>query len=298
MDECVARLLLEFSRELQKIRASFSNVDQCTVFSKQNNLFFEPLKTLLAEFDALCSKTTAYSANSAPLTDVVTVMNAQWSCNYFPWLSRFSTLVKSPHSLDRLIRNKPYAVLLQFSNTKKLTHYVLSFKPLCTYNHVKRNWVVDTHGLSDILAPIKAAVKLSKPCTAMCGSQELFGHPNMVDLHSGLSRKVCKTCAYPVDLHKKGAVNPTIRSKQTISKALRAQVWGVYLGLKNGQAPCFCCEKTMINQFEFQCGHVVAEARGGETTVENLRPICGLCNQSMGTANLFEFKKQFKFFKN
>lgn len=43
---------------------------------------------------------------------------------------------------------------------------------------------------------------------------------------------------------------------------------------------------------KFECGHVVAEALGGQSTIENLRPICKDCNLSMGTKNLFEFKEK------
>ena len=62
------------------------------------------------------------------------------------------------------------------------------------------------------------------------------------------------------------------------------------MGVDKGTAPCLCCERTTIRQLEFHCGHVIAEAHGGTTTVDNLRPICAQCNLSMGTQNLFEFK--------
>ena len=42
----------------------------------------------------------------------------------------------------------------------------------------------------------------------------------------------------------------------------------------------------------FHCGHVVAEADGGPTTVENLRPVCATCNLSMRTQNMEKFKGQ------
>lgn len=37
-----------------------------------------------------------------------------------------------------------------------------------------------------------------------------------------------------------------------------------------------------INVFDFQCGHNIPESKGGDTTLENLLPICGRCNISMG----------------
>jgi 5-methylcytosine-specific restriction endonuclease McrA len=37
-----------------------------------------------------------------------------------------------------------------------------------------------------------------------------------------------------------------------------------------------------INAFDFQCGHNIPESKGGKTILENLKPICCRCNQSMG----------------
>jgi len=51
-----------------------------------------------------------------------------------------------------------------------------------------------------------------------------------------------------------------------------------------------------ISQFNFLCGHIIAEKMGGATTIENLRPFCKLCNYSMQTYNLEQFKN--KYFKN
>ena len=79
-------------------------------------------------------------------------------------------------------------------------------------------------------------------------------------------------------------------SKRHIPHALRTQVWSFYIGLEKGTVPCFCCEDNKITPFNFECGHVVAESKGGPTDVANLRPICSTCNKSMQTKNLFEFK--------
>ena len=82
---------------------------------------------------------------------------------------------------------------------------------------------------------------------------------------------------------------PKAGKKKPISKALRMAVWQEYIGIQ--EAYCYCCQRQKINPFRFQCGHNVAESKGGETTLENLRPVCDLCNQSMGTKNLEEFKQ-------
>jgi len=44
----------------------------------------------------------------------------------------------------------------------------------------------------------------------------------------------------------------------------------------------------------FNCGHIVAEANGGDTIVSNLKLICQNCNSSMGIKNMKEFMKSLK----
>jgi hypothetical protein len=83
------------------------------------------------------------------------------------------------------------------------------------------------------------------------------------------------------------------RKKKYIPKTLKRAVWDTHIGAEKGIAPCMCCERTMIQQIEFHCGHVIAEAEGGKTNVENLRPICAQCNLSMGKRNLYEFKAKY-----
>ncbi len=79
---------------------------------------------------------------------------------------------------------------------------------------------------------------------------------------------------------------PAAKRKTKIKAALREQVW-----LRNA-GPVFTtkCQTRWcnndINVFNFQCGHVLAESKGGATTVENLVPLCSRCNQSMGTTHL------------
>jgi 5-methylcytosine-specific restriction endonuclease McrA len=81
--------------------------------------------------------------------------------------------------------------------------------------------------------------------------------------------------------------------KKTIPKALKASVWITYIGKDIGATKCPCCNTHEITQLSFDCGHVIAEALGGKTTLENLRPICSKCNKSMRTTHMNEFKKHF-----
>jgi hypothetical protein len=40
---------------------------------------------------------------------------------------------------------------------------------------------------------------------------------------------------------------------------------------------------------DFQCGHIISEFNGGEATIQNLIPLCQLCNSSMGKSNMDTF---------
>ena len=78
-------------------------------------------------------------------------------------------------------------------------------------------------------------------------------------------------------------------TKTKIPKALREQVWLKHIG-KKFESKCktaWC--KNKMSVFDFQCRHDIPESHGGETSVENLVPICSRCNLSM--SNTYTFKE-------
>lgn len=77
---------------------------------------------------------------------------------------------------------------------------------------------------------------------------------------------------------------------RTIPKSLRILVWNTYIGEGRGTWKCLC--GTTISQQTFECGHVIAASKKGETNLENLRPICSTCNKSMGAKNYYDFVVQ------
>jgi hypothetical protein len=78
------------------------------------------------------------------------------------------------------------------------------------------------------------------------------------------------------------------KRKAPIPKALREQVWATYIGNTfEGKCMVTWC-KNRITVFDFQSGHNIPEAKGGPTTLENLRPICSRCNTSMGSQYTFD----------
>ena len=70
-----------------------------------------------------------------------------------------------------------------------------------------------------------------------------------------------------------------------ITKSLRKQVWN-----KCKDNLCEICEDK-ITEKEFEAGHIIPRALGGQTDLENLIPICFDCNRCMGTRNAYEYKR-------
>jgi 5-methylcytosine-specific restriction endonuclease McrA len=111
---------------------------------------------------------------------------------------------------------------------------------------------------------------------------------------------VCKDCSNKKKKKEKELESPLIYTKSPqldknrkdiISRQLRIEVWKKHIGMEKGEVKCLCCNIFKIQQLNFECGHIVAESLGGSTSIDNLMPICGSCNKSMGTKNPFEFQK-------
>jgi len=87
---------------------------------------------------------------------------------------------------------------------------------------------------------------------------------------------------------------PTKKKKKPISATVKRLVWNTNIGEDIGKAKCMCCKTTDITQMSFHCGHIFAEANGGDTIVSNLKPICQNCNSSMGTKNMTDFMESLR----
>jgi hypothetical protein len=70
-----------------------------------------------------------------------------------------------------------------------------------------------------------------------------------------------------------------------ISKAMKKRVWE-----KCVDNMCEICEDE-IDQYNFEAGHIISRALGGQVSIENLIPICFDCNRGMGTRNAYEYKR-------
>lgn len=77
--------------------------------------------------------------------------------------------------------------------------------------------------------------------------------------------------------------------KKTIPRTLRNAVWKQAVGDNLNDHLCICCQNERINALLYHCGHIVAESKGGSTTMDNLLPVCSVCNLSMRDMNMHEF---------
>jgi hypothetical protein len=84
-----------------------------------------------------------------------------------------------------------------------------------------------------------------------------------------------------------------IKRKKWIAKGLKMSVWNENFGITCGEHECYIGCGRKISQGNFECGHIIAESKGGTIHIDNLKPVCSQCNKSMGTINLEEFKKNF-----
>jgi 5-methylcytosine-specific restriction endonuclease McrA len=91
--------------------------------------------------------------------------------------------------------------------------------------------------------------------------------------------------------------NTVIKSKapkkQPIPNHVKTLIWNYHVGADKAESFCLCCKVTKISIRSFHAGHIIAESKGGDMTVKNLKPICGPCNHSMGSMNMDEFIKKF-----
>lgn len=94
------------------------------------------------------------------------------------------------------------------------------------------------------------------------------------------------------NLLKKEVRNKYKTKRVLIPKTVKDKLWDTYFGKTAGIGKCYCCQEE-INSKKFECGHIISVSKGGTNNFNNLKPICGTCNKSMGTENLEEFKKKF-----
>jgi 5-methylcytosine-specific restriction endonuclease McrA len=80
----------------------------------------------------------------------------------------------------------------------------------------------------------------------------------------------------------------SLRESRQPPRKRRGEVWAAHFGTSTKGA-CYCCKKHLDVFDTWETGHIIAHSRGGTIAVDNLRPVCGPCNTSMGDENMDEF---------
>jgi len=73
--------------------------------------------------------------------------------------------------------------------------------------------------------------------------------------------------------------------KREKNNHIKSAVWDNYIGKEIGQYPCLLCRVIHITQLTFQCGYGNPISRGGSEVLENLLPICSVCNSNLCCTN-------------
>lgn len=77
--------------------------------------------------------------------------------------------------------------------------------------------------------------------------------------------------------------------KESIPRTVKNCLWINYFGRDMRTGLCACCQREPITINNFHAGHIKSEREGGSTTLDNLAPICPLCNSSMSTMHMNDF---------
>lgn len=205
------------------------------------------------------------------------------------WLSRNSKTHPSPDLYVQAIENEDITTI-QCLNTLRVPWESDDFEIalyLCKNNEVKM-WVNDS---------VKTRQINWQNHSVSSGPKIFVGTPNNIaDLVQKKMLEVqMRTLSINKTIETKKKQKEKKPKKKHIPISVKRKVWSLYIGDTIGKTKCLCCKNIDIQQISFHCGHVISEHDGGETTVENLRPICSSCNSSMGTKNMNSFIKEFGF---
>tara|TARA_B100000795_G_scaffold227434_1_gene183790 strand:- start:692 stop:1759 length:1068 start_codon:yes stop_codon:yes gene_type:complete len=80
------------------------------------------------------------------------------------------------------------------------------------------------------------------------------------------------------------------KKREMPSPELRRKIWNK-VNNDNNNGICYTCNKELQYDKKMHCGHIVAHALGGETSLDNMMPVCEDCNKKMGIMNMKEYKK-------
>ena len=89
-----------------------------------------------------------------------------------------------------------------------------------------------------------------------------------------------------------GVAKAVTVKRKAIPKPVKMKLWNQHFTEDNAKGTCQVCSNE-IKMSDFEAGHIIAVANGGTDNIENLTPLCGQCNKSMGTQSVHDFKQTY-----
>jgi hypothetical protein len=85
---------------------------------------------------------------------------------------------------------------------------------------------------------------------------------------------------------------PKAYKKRKIGAGLKEALWHKVCGDECVKIKCPVCQIRDLREKDFVAGHIDAERDGGETSIDNLIPICNKCNSCMATRNMMDYCRE------
>ena len=210
--------------------------------------------------------------------------------------------VKKPKEDKKTKAAEPVAVVVAEPPTESITsiefHLNEAKKKVVTATDIAKKADEDAKKAVDkaedaMKKALDLKVKAALATTAATEAQALVATSQKeVDVRTAELEKATAASSEPAE-SENTSDDPLHLRRKKIPKQIKTLVWNKYIGSDVAEAPCVSCRTAKISNRSFHCGHVIAESKGGDMNINNLRPICADCNGSMGTRSMNEFTKEF-----
>ena len=186
-----------------------------------------------------------------------------------------SVYMECVDKLVRFIDANPF--LKDIPNKMKKLSFIISFAHIWFKKGVDERKIMESKEFIDALVEKCKLMDFNTLNNGPHSTEMLYTYPRI--------KEACDEL-----VSERSQVSP--KKKTKINEALKTTVWNKYVGQQIGSTVCICCGSNTMTSRDFHCSHVIAEAKGGPTTLDNLRPTCAKCNLSCGIKNLREFAKE------
>jgi len=202
--------------------------------------------------------------------------------------SKIGSILKKEKDIDKW---KDEEILSRYQSIKKEEKLPENKKEELKLPNVKENISISTTPVSKIIRPKTPKPRPEKEPKKVIPKKET----PKVDVNIKTPKQESKESESDSDSSNdsnNGECSLHIK-KKSIPKYIKTLIWNKYIGEDKAIAKCMSCRQAQISVNHFHAGHVISEAKGGDITINNLRPICGSCNLGMGKMDMNTFTKEY-----